>query len=231
MLNVVEPNLAVHLRERDPKSKDEMVRMADLYQEAHIEDKGTSKGGKPGHVSAETKGKYHCMYDGEKERGERGCFKCGSPKHIARFCSVRDKVASARETNIAKGNSVCYICQSPQHWARNCPKRREKTVAASAVRMRGSDSGKSAVSLNRGNKENQAQDSELLTCNTSVSLKEKVPARQIVLSAQVQKKMYPGKYMDTGLLCGKKSVCAARHRVYICCDQAIATSSRILDRK
>ena len=33
-LGYQEPNLAVHLRERDPKSVDEMVRMADLYQEA-----------------------------------------------------------------------------------------------------------------------------------------------------------------------------------------------------
>ena len=43
MLNVVEPNLAVHLRERDPKSVDEMVRMADLYQEARREEKGRPK--------------------------------------------------------------------------------------------------------------------------------------------------------------------------------------------
>ena len=43
MLNVVEPNLAVHLRERDPKSVDEMVRMADLYQKARKENKGRLK--------------------------------------------------------------------------------------------------------------------------------------------------------------------------------------------
>ncbi|GFS22725.1 hypothetical protein ElyMa_005115700 [Elysia marginata] len=76
-----------------------------------------------------------------------------------------------------------------------------RNVAASVVSMRGSDSEESAVSLNRGVKEAQAQENELLTCNTSVSLTEKGPSRQIVLSPQVQRKMYPGKYMDKRLLC------------------------------
>ena len=43
MLSVVEPSLAEHLRERDLKFLDEMVQMADLYQETHTETTYKSK--------------------------------------------------------------------------------------------------------------------------------------------------------------------------------------------
>ena len=40
LLNVVDPLLSIHLKERNPESVDQLVKMADLYKEAHTSHKG-----------------------------------------------------------------------------------------------------------------------------------------------------------------------------------------------
>ena len=236
MLNVVEPNLAVHLRERDPKSVDEMVRMADLYQEARREEKGRPKMVKHEHgtVIANSQGKSHGVIGGEKERN-KGCFKCGSPRHIARFCQGNERIAAAnlREGQTVQRNSVCYNCQSPKHWARHCPRKKETEVAASTLKFKTSASLRPAVSQFDGGKMSRAEDRELvetsekLVSNSNVSLE--MDKNSIVLSAKEQRKMYPGRYMNSGELGGPRSACATRHGLYLRCGQAIAVTFRMLD--
>ena len=61
-----------------------------------------------GTVIANSQGKSHGVIGGEKERN-KGCFKCGSPRHIARFCQGNERIAAAnvREGQTVQRNSVC----------------------------------------------------------------------------------------------------------------------------
>ncbi|RUS90147.1 hypothetical protein EGW08_002114 [Elysia chlorotica] len=189
MLNIVEPNLAVHLRERDPKSVDDLVQMADLYQEAHADRAGKFKATKHEQTGTDLQGKTHGVNGGEKEKG-RICFKCGSHRHIARFCNLREKVAAAnvRDTQVAREQDLCYICQSPQHWARKCPKRREREVAASALRL--SSNLRAAVSEVEGDKNDRGLAVVGTKAGDSIMSPETCRVeRSIILCAKDQKKM------------------------------------------
>ncbi|RUS68981.1 hypothetical protein EGW08_023258 [Elysia chlorotica] len=148
--------------------------------------------------------KTHGVNGREKEKRSL-CFKCGSPRHVARFCNLRDKVAAAnaRDTQVARGQDLCYICQSPQLWARKCPKRREREVAASALRL--STNLRAAVSEVEGDK----NDRGLAVVGTKAGDSIMSPdacrtERSIILCTDDQKKMYQGRYMDSGELDGHK---------------------------
>ena len=131
MLRVVEPRLAVHLRERNPKSIDDMVQMADLYQEAHRFE-GKSKIDKR-NGDAEKGGKYH--QQGNNEGGTaRGCYKCGSREHFAKHCKGRERVALATGTDTQPlRERGCFLCKSTKHWKRQCPLYKERVASATTL--------------------------------------------------------------------------------------------------
>ena len=85
-LNSCNKNLAVFLKERSPKSTDEMAQLAEMYLEAHADVSSfmsTPKSNKPGKEQK----------PGAKN-SDKKCFKCGKLSHIAKDCRVKNKTWS-----------------------------------------------------------------------------------------------------------------------------------------
>ena len=85
-LNSCNKNLAVFLKERSPKSTDEMAQLAEMYLEAHADMSSfmsTPKSNKPGKEQK----------PGAKN-SDKKCFKCGKLGHIAKDCRVKNKTWS-----------------------------------------------------------------------------------------------------------------------------------------
>ena len=143
LLNVVDPLLSIHLKERNPQSVEDMVQIADLYKDAHSSRQGHSKSvSSMNSSSTSSQGKFRPGNESSFRKPEGlkvNCLICGSPKHRARDCNRRERIASVQgelRSNMQK-NKGCFICRSLNHWAKECPIRqqasREGAVSVSAV--------------------------------------------------------------------------------------------------
>ena len=82
-LNSCSKNLAVFLKERSPKSTEEMAQLAEMYREAHADLNSFMTTPKPSKPGKDSKPPF--------KAGDKICFKCGKLGHIAKDCKVKNK--------------------------------------------------------------------------------------------------------------------------------------------
>ncbi|XP_053378778.1 uncharacterized protein LOC128548205 [Mercenaria mercenaria] len=123
--------LAVFLKERTPKSMDEITRLAEQYIEAH---KGTpsilSKSVAPQRKHNSTSHEQSSRKTEEKNGLRKTCFICNKAGHLARDC---------RQNSRSNTPKSCFICNKAGHLARDCkqmrsaPAKNDQKLAAVCV--------------------------------------------------------------------------------------------------
>lgn len=93
--NVCPRDLALFLKERNPKSVKEMTKLADRYQEAHRPSGGSTTGGEKSKVQNKSEGnpRQH-----DETLLSRTCYNCQGKGHIARDCPSPKATKTARKT-------------------------------------------------------------------------------------------------------------------------------------
>ncbi|XP_041471848.1 uncharacterized protein LOC121421249 [Lytechinus variegatus] len=113
-MNGCHRDLAIFLRERQPKTTKDTVKLAEQYLDARggVFRAPPQQRNNPTVHTTRPEGKTYTPQTPPRPRTPQTCYTCNQPGHLSRNCPKQ-----ATKPNVPK---TCFICHKPGHFANNC---------------------------------------------------------------------------------------------------------------